>query len=92
MLVLSRKPGEQLVIGTNIVLTLTEISGGRAKIGIQAPPEVIILRGELVDAPIVAVVQSKWAEPKPKSSRRQPLPREPFCNTHPVPAVSQCRD
>jgi carbon storage regulator len=47
MLVLSRKEGEQLVIGDNIVLTVNRISGNRVAIGIEAPREVRIVRGEL---------------------------------------------
>ncbi len=47
MLVLSRKEGEQLLIGDNIVLTVNRVSGNRVAIGIQAPREVPIVRGEL---------------------------------------------
>ncbi len=47
MLVLSRKEGEQLVIGDNIVLTVNRISGNRVAIGIEAPREVRIVRAEL---------------------------------------------
>jgi len=47
MLVLSRKPGENILIGTDIVITLVEVVGNRVKIGIDAPAEVAILRGEL---------------------------------------------
>lgn len=47
MLVLSRKEGEQLLIGDNIVLTINRISGNRVAIGIDAPREVRIVRGEL---------------------------------------------
>lgn len=47
MLVLSRKEGEQLLIGDDIVLTINRISGNRVAIGIEAPREVRIVRGEL---------------------------------------------
>ncbi|EMI16228.1 Carbon storage regulator [Rhodopirellula maiorica SM1] len=47
MLVLSRKEGEQLLIGDNIVLTINRISANRVAIGIEAPREVRIVRGEL---------------------------------------------
>ncbi len=47
MLVLSRKEGEQLLIGDNIVLTINRISGNRVAIGIEAPRDVRIVRGEL---------------------------------------------
>ncbi len=47
MLVLSRKEGEQLVIGENIVLTVNRISGNRVAIGVDAPRDVRIIRGEL---------------------------------------------
>lgn len=47
MLVLSRKEGQQLVLGDNIVLTINRISGNRVAIGIDAPKEVRIVRGEL---------------------------------------------
>ena len=48
MLVLSRKVGQRLVIGDNITVTVTRISGNRVTIGIEAPDDVRILRGELV--------------------------------------------
>jgi carbon storage regulator len=47
MLVLSRKEGEQLVIDEHIVITVNRISGHRVSIGIQAPSDVRISRGEL---------------------------------------------
>ena len=39
MLVLSRRTGEQIVIGGNIRLTVLEIRGARVRLGIEAPPE-----------------------------------------------------
>ena len=51
MLVLSRKATECIYIGDNVVVTLLEIRGNIARIGIEAPKEVHILRGELRRAP-----------------------------------------
>lgn len=47
MLVLSRKVGEKLVIGDNVTITINRVSGNRVTIGIQAPSDVRIVRGEL---------------------------------------------
>lgn len=49
MLVLSRKAGETLVVDNRVVITVTKISGNRVTLGIQAPDDVRILRGELQD-------------------------------------------
>jgi carbon storage regulator len=51
MLVLSRKPGEQVMIDGDITITVVQVGGGRVKIGIEAPPHVAVMRGELVGAP-----------------------------------------
>jgi carbon storage regulator len=48
MLLLSRKPTETIVINDSVVVKIVKISGGRVAIGIEAPPEVQIRRGELV--------------------------------------------
>ena len=47
MLVLSRKEGEKLVIGDNVVVTINRIAGNRVAVGIEAPRDVSIVRGEL---------------------------------------------
>jgi carbon storage regulator len=49
MLVLSRKPGEQIVIGDKIRVTIVEVRGNRVRIGIEAPDDVAIFRAELHD-------------------------------------------
>jgi carbon storage regulator len=51
MLVLSRKEGEKLVIGDNITLVVSRISGNRVTVGIEAPMDVKIFRGELYEEP-----------------------------------------
>jgi carbon storage regulator len=50
VLVLSRKVGQQIHIGENIVLTLLDARGSQVRIGIDAPSEVRILRSELLSA------------------------------------------
>ena len=47
MLALSRKPGEKVVIGNGITLTVVEVRGDRVRLAFHAPEEVRILRGEL---------------------------------------------
>ncbi|MBU1023853.1 carbon storage regulator CsrA [bacterium] len=48
MLVLSRKINEKILIGGNIEITIVDIKGDIVKVGINAPREVSILRGELL--------------------------------------------
>lgn len=52
MLILSRKTNESILIGRDqdIVITLVEAGNGRVRLGIQAPPEVPVLREELRNA------------------------------------------
>lgn len=47
MLVLSRKIGETIKIGENITIVVNRITANRVAIGIHAPSEVVIKRGEL---------------------------------------------
>jgi carbon storage regulator CsrA len=47
MLVLSRKVGQKIVLGDDVVLVINRIAGNRVSIGIQAPEHVRIVRGEL---------------------------------------------
>lgn len=47
MLVLSRKVGEKLLIGNNVVVTVLESKGRQIRLGIEAPPSVSVWRGEI---------------------------------------------
>ena len=48
MLVLSRKADEHILIGDDIKITICEIMGGKVKVGITAPRNIAVVRGELV--------------------------------------------
>jgi carbon storage regulator len=47
MLVLSRKIGERILIGEDISVTVVRIAGGAVRIGVEAPPEMPVIREEL---------------------------------------------
>jgi carbon storage regulator CsrA len=47
MLVLTRKLGERIHIGSAITITVVEIRGNKVRLGIQAPEKVPVLRAEL---------------------------------------------
>jgi len=47
MLVLTRKELESIQIGDNIIVSVLEVNGNKVRIGIKAPPNVLILRTEL---------------------------------------------
>jgi carbon storage regulator len=48
MLVLSRKLSQQILISSDITITVVKIEGNHVRLGIEAPPGVTILREELV--------------------------------------------
>jgi carbon storage regulator len=47
MLVLSRRETERVRLGDSIVLTIVRVSGDKVRLGIEAPPNVLVLRDEL---------------------------------------------
>lgn len=49
MLVLSRKVGERVLIGDQIAVTIVRIQGGGVRLGIEAPPNLVVVRAELKD-------------------------------------------
>src|SRR5579885_67182 len=50
MLVLRRKVGEAIVLNGVITVYVLAVEGERVKLGINAPPDVVIVRQELLDA------------------------------------------
>jgi carbon storage regulator len=49
VLALTRKIGERIVIGDNIIVTIVDIKGDSIRVGIDAPKAVKIYRGEIYD-------------------------------------------
>ena len=58
MLVLSRKVGERIQIGDPVTVTVVRILGTGVRLGIEAPPHMLVVREEL-HQPAVAATQDR---------------------------------
>ena len=47
MLVLSRKQSQRIRLGDSITVTVVRVSGDKVRLGIDAPPDMLVLRDEL---------------------------------------------
>jgi carbon storage regulator len=73
MLVLTRRTGESLVIGQEVVVTVLEVRSDQVRIGIQAPREVQIHREEIYRQ----VVEENAAAVASSARTRELLRRRP---------------
>ena len=83
MLVLTRKTDEQILIGDDIKITLIRVRGNSVRIGIDAPRDVRVVRGELeafdskssegADAGL-SDREQVFAHPQPKVAASRPKP------------------
>jgi carbon storage regulator len=65
MLVLTRKPKQQIMIGDNIVINVVEVQGENVRLAIDAPREIKIYRGEIYRA--IQEENQKAAAPAPQA-------------------------
>ena len=47
MLIITRRPGEKIMIGDDVVVEVIEVSGSNVRIGIAAPKSVPVYREEI---------------------------------------------
>jgi carbon storage regulator CsrA len=96
MLVLTRKPREEIRIGDGITITVLRVKGQSVRIGIQAPNEMRIVRGELEIhgddlASLRQEAQPNCVEPPCPVSQKSTtklVKSEPACRSLPLPATS----
>jgi carbon storage regulator len=50
MLIITRRPGEKLMIGDDVVIEVMEVSGSSVRIGIAAPKSIPVYREEIYSA------------------------------------------
>jgi carbon storage regulator len=77
MLVLTRKCQEKIRIDNNITITIFRINGKAVRLGIEAPSNITILRGELRPS---LVAQAELRESESKSALAR-VPRDEVAGT-----------
>jgi carbon storage regulator CsrA len=82
MLVLTRKHQEKIRIGDNITITILKTKGKAVRVGIEAPANIAVVRGELVAngmAPVQAEAELDVAssETVPLARRNRQIPVQP---------------
>ena len=50
MLILQRKKGESIVVGSDIIISVSDVGADWVKLAIDAPAEIKVLRSELLEA------------------------------------------
>ena len=71
MLVLTRKPGQSIMIGDDIEVQILSVAGDKVRIGITAPRDVGIFRDEVYDR--IEADRDETRPERPASSQRQRL-------------------
>ena len=65
MLVLTRRQGESIQIGDDVVVTVLEVRGGQVRLGVTAPDTVAIHRAEVLERAEGATVISEDIQAAP---------------------------
>src|SRR3954471_23392046 len=91
MLVLTRKKGERVMIGDDIVITIIDIRGDGIRIGFDAPRGVPIQRAEVISAVSAANAEAAGIGAsegeRPVALLRQPPPPAEPSSTKPSPGT-----
>lgn len=89
MLILARRPGERIVIGGDVLVTVMEVTGQTVRLGIEAAAETPVYREEIwkaVQAENMAAAASA-ADALPARAERSEPPASGQAPGAPVPAV-----
>ena len=76
MLVVSRRSGETIVIGNDIVVTVLEVRGGQVRIGVDAPRSITVHRAEVYDE-VRAANRAAVEQAKGDAQRIREIPPSP---------------
>jgi carbon storage regulator len=68
MLVLTRKVGERIRVGDDVVITVVRINGQAVRLGVEAPPHLTIARSELAQRGLLENAAESAEEPAAAAS------------------------
>ena len=74
MLVLSRRVGERLMIGDDVVVTVLEVRSDGVRLGIDAPRSVAVNRAEVLEAVQASNVEATTADDAAAEALRRLMP------------------
>jgi carbon storage regulator CsrA len=77
MLVLTRKHQEKIRIGDNITITILKTKGKAVRVGIEAPPEIAVIRDELGTPGRTGTAAAEMAEGREALAAEQSRSRRP---------------
>jgi carbon storage regulator len=77
MLVLTRKLGERVLIGDDILVTILDVRGDGIRVGIEAPRGIRIQRDEVVQAVARSNVEASAADDDAEAAIKASLDRLP---------------
>ncbi len=86
MLVLSRRQGQAIVIGDNVVVRIVELKGDQVRLGIDAPRSVIVHREEVAEE--IAAENRAARQAEAVNLADLPLPMPPPVKVDPQPEES----
>lgn len=76
MLVLSRRQGQAIVIGDNVVVRVVELKGDQVRLGIDAPRSVIVHREEIAEEIAAENRAARQAESVNLADLPLPMPQQ----------------
>lgn len=80
MLIITRRPGEKLMIGDDVVVEVIEVSGSSVRIGIDAPKSIPVYREEIYSA---VQAENKAAAGADPAQLPEELPQTPAPQSSP---------
>ena len=84
MLVLSRKPGEKVVIGNGITVTVVSVLGNKVRLAFDAPDQVRILRAELLAGRTARCPTPTWRGSRRNGKTEPPIWPSPANSGRPL--------